>query len=514
MAYFNHAFCKSFLVSSVTSTPVATQDLAPGQIGAADGSWTAQPADGIAAAALSQNLLYLAQGSYMPKDKIGSHGGYQESVKTKGINPRYVTRLWTSVCQNAQASTVTINVDETCAPCGENFYLRVDVKGSPALRFLNHNAYAIGDSSGSAALNNNLPGICCVDGQDFLDPAVALAKAAAMLLEDPIITPFVRESATGGVPSTVGAGTSASGNFFGAPTTYSSVAVKSTSGGGTITGATVDVTAEAGVGATAVINVSTFNLGGFAVGDTIVVDGGDVGGTTTTDDITFTITALAFTGVTIQYGVAAPQYYTIEQVLDGTYTPSTDPVTDQVTAALTLEGAYVDTTFNDCSFDTRDHYEMEPVELFASILDETGDPCNQCGLVTRTEGIMAQTHGETVLREILLHERYLQSPYHQGAADSVRIREIEGFDAIKNAVNRNVLYKVYYIQHSIPRLNNPTGTFDNDQYVYQFFVPCLDETGATNPVIANMDAMFGRIEGLCQFYGNPISFDPLGIDQL
>ena len=37
--------------------------------------------------------------------------------------------------------------------------MRIDVKGSPALRFLNHNAYAIADSAN----------VCCVDGQEYID---------------------------------------------------------------------------------------------------------------------------------------------------------------------------------------------------------------------------------------------------------------------------------------------------------------------------------------------------------
>ena len=360
MAYFNHAFCKSFLVDSVVNlTGQTTSDLTAGQLGVVDGSWVGQNPAALSTTP-ANNLFYIAQGSFMPNDKIGTHGGYQESVKSKGINPRYVTRLWTSVCQDAQASTVTINVDETCAPCGDLFYLRVDVKGSPALRFLNHNAYAIGDSSGSAALNNNLPGICCVDGQEFLDPAVALAKAAGMLLEDPIITPFVREGQGATALSITSGGTGYSG-ATGVATT-----------GGTGSGLTVDTVDTAGVLTTVVINDPG---SGYTDGDVLTVTGG--GGNAT---VTVTVGAL---GITVTVG-GTPTVYSIEQILDGTYTPSTDPVTDQVTAALTLEGSYVDTKFNDCSFDTRDHYEMEPVQLFASILDETGDPCNECGSTTRT----------------------------------------------------------------------------------------------------------------------------------
>ena len=37
MAYFNHAFCKSFLVDSLAGGAVATQDLTAGQLGIAEG---------------------------------------------------------------------------------------------------------------------------------------------------------------------------------------------------------------------------------------------------------------------------------------------------------------------------------------------------------------------------------------------------------------------------------------------------------------------------------------------
>ena len=83
------------------------------------------------------------------------------------------------------------------------FILRVDVKGSPALRFLNHNAYSIGDSSGDAS-QGDVPGLCCVDDQEYLDPAVALAKAADMILKDPLISPFIKEPVAGGIDVTTG----------------------------------------------------------------------------------------------------------------------------------------------------------------------------------------------------------------------------------------------------------------------------------------------------------------------
>ncbi|TXG80085.1 MAG: hypothetical protein E6R13_08705 [Spirochaetes bacterium] len=402
MAYFNHAFGKAFVAKSVASTAKKTHELAPGEVGfVTDASWSVLTDPTTLTAG---NLLHFVQGSFHTKDSIGNnpgHGGYSESVKSKGINPRFISKLWSSDVATSTAATVKVSVGSKCAPCGQSLFLRLDVKGSPALRFLNHNAYAIGDSAGSAALGD-VPGICCIDGQEFLDPAVALAKAAAMLLEDAIIKPFVKEKTGGGIVVTVA----------GTPTTY-----------------------------------------------------------------------------------------TIAEILDGTYTPSTDPVADQVTASVEFEGAYVDTKFGNCSFDTRDHYELEPIQLFGSVLDETGNPCNDCGVVETTPGTMAQTSGETVLRDILLTENYMQSPFNQGNPDSARIREIEGSNDILNAIDRTALYKVYYIQHSIPRLNNATSMFDNDQYVYKIYVKSTDAA-----VIASLDALMGDLATLASNYGNPIAF--------
>lgn len=409
MAYFNHAFGKAFVVDGFAPATTKTSAFTPGQfevvqVDPLSKSWTSVEASAGNAITVGQ-LFYLVQGSFHTQDNIGNnpgHGGYSESVKSKGINARFVTRLWSSECVTATAATAEVCVGSTCAPCGSNLFLRLDVKGSPALRFLNHNAYAIGDSSGDAA-QGDVPGLCCIEGQEYLDPAVALAKAAKMLLADPIIAPFVQELAGGGMTVTVA----------GVPTTY-----------------------------------------------------------------------------------------TIAEVLDGTYTPSTDPVTDQVTACVAFQGAYVDTKFGNCSFDTRDFYEKEPVQLIASILDETGDPCNDCGVVTTTPGTMAQTLGETVLRDVLMTENYMQSPYNQGNPDSARIREIEGSNDILAAIDRNALYKAYYVQHSIPRLNNPTGVFDNDQYVYKIYVKCSE-----TETVALMDVLMDQIVTAAVASGNPITFE-------
>ena len=367
MAYFNHAFNKTFIADSTLATAgTATSALTAGQVALVDDSTWASVA--LPGAPVPGALGYIVQGSFYSKDTIGNnpgHGGYKESVKSKGINPRYITRLWQANCLTASQATASLSLAADCAPCGKTQFMRIDVKGSPALRFLNHNAYAIADSAN----------ICCIDGQEYIDPVLVLATMAQMALADPLIKPFVAEASGGGIVATV-----------------------------------------AGVATT----------------------------------------------------------YTIAQALDGTYTPSTDPVADQVSAAANFVGAYVDTVFGNCSFDTRDHFNAEPVEIIVSELDETGEVCNDCGVASRTPGSMQQTQGEEVVRDLIMSERYRQSPYNQGNADSARLREIEMSDELLAAVDRTATYKAYYIQHSVPRFNNPSGVFDNDQYVYKIYVKCSD----------------------------------------
>ena len=490
MAYFNHAFCKNFIAAAaVNANGTATSALTRGQLAIVDsGDWESLAAGSISGAT---GLLHIVQGSLRTNDNIGNnpgHGGYAESVKSKGINLKYISRLASSKVIPAANSLATLSVGSDCAPCGENFFVRVDVKGSPALRFLNHNAYAIGDSSGDAAANGgSLPAyLCCtVDGQTHVDPAVALAAAMQMVLADPITAPFIQESTANGVVGTVGAGTTAGALTAG---TYSGVAVTATSGSGSFTGAQLDIVVTA-TDASATIVAGSFALGGFAVGDTITVAGNTIGGATPADDMVFSVTALAAASMKVQDGAAAPSFYSVAEVLDSAiFTASTDPVGISRTAEITIEGAYVDTKFGNCSFDTRDFYEKEPVKVILSVLDETGNPCNDCGVSTSTPGQMPNTLGEKVLRDLILTDRYMQMPYNQGTADSARIREIEGSADTVDAVTRGALYKVYYLQHSVPRFNNPSGVFDNDQYLYQIYVKSDDAA-----TILTMDTLWGQI---------------------
>ena len=87
MAYFNHAFSKTFLVTTVeTADAQATSTLASQEVGVFDGAdWTSITSANLAAGTFTGPLLYFVAGSFHSQDKIGNnpgHGGYTESIFT------------------------------------------------------------------------------------------------------------------------------------------------------------------------------------------------------------------------------------------------------------------------------------------------------------------------------------------------------------------------------------------------------------------------------------------------
>jgi hypothetical protein len=134
-------------------------------------------------------------------------------------------------------------------------------------------------------------------------------------------------------------------------------------------------------------------------------------------------------------------------------------------AGLIFDGAYVDTKFGDCTFQISDFYEKEPVKLYLSEMDLNGDPCTFDGICVVHEclGLQVNGLGETVLRDLILSESYRQN----FLATDLRIREITQGNQIVSDINRSALYYRYYLQHNVPRFNNPTGVFDNDQYLLE-----------------------------------------------
>ena len=257
-------------------------------------------------------------------------------------------------------------ITNTCCKeflCGETYYLRLDVKGSPALRFLNHNAYATVDAYTG-----------CCDPADIapsvVDSTLVMISWAQGILNHPVIAPFIQPVVQ-----------AENGQLLYAPGT----------------------------------SAAFLAANGAITWDNYVSTGH----------------------------------------------------TNNACAGLILNGAYVDTRFGDCTFQISDFYEKEPVRLYASEVDLNGDPCTFSSIcvVTECAGLQVQGLGETVLRELVLSESYRQN----FLATDFRIREITQGNQIINAIDRSALYYRYVLIHNVPRFNNPTGVFDNDQYALTIF---------------------------------------------
>ena len=312
------------------------------------------------------SLFYFAQGSPYGSDTIGNNpvmGGYQETIKSKILNPRYTNFVGKMHSQAAVADAITLNAQYNCFPCGSLGMIRVDIKGSPALRFMDRNMYKVFSS-------NNM---CCTTGESYQDPTWVLANIADEIAGDDFwkqfVTPTLKTSTNTG--STFSAVTASAGSFV---TGYNSGSPLST--------------------------ITSANQG-----------------------------------------------------------------------QLILTAAFSSTTFGNCSFDPRDYHEMEPIIITnADVLDETGDVCVTCGTFAHTaNGAQAIGSGETVLRDVILSESYRQNHFPVGNKDASRMREIEQGDDLFTYVNRTSnAYNMYYVQHNVPRFNNPSGTFDNDQYMLKF----------------------------------------------
>lgn len=380
MAYFNHAYVKAAVVSSLEANKdVATSALAKGELGlidAADYQTVVFPTANDSAVPSEYLLVF---GNYNQTDTLGNNparGGYAESIKTKMIKPAYVTGLWKQDCITGTAQTIEIVVPDGCFKCDGSTaarnQLRIDLKGDAVLRFLNRFSYVTLDYRE-----------CCTTGTDVAG-ATVVAAWVTRINEDPLLNPFITATAA--------------------------------SGGST---------------------------------DNKLV--------------------------------------------------------------LTID--YTATFFDNCSYDTRDWHGIAPLKAIVSPVDDDGDACTNTCMTAAVSGVAvtdfgknaafaiatkSETTGNTVIKEIILEGRYRQDGgWNQGNKDSARMRDIQHGDALlgcgSGAVDRTAFYACYYLQHSVPRFNNPTGVFDNDQYLYKFYVPCNGGDGKANGDLAKMDFLWNSL---------------------
>lgn len=504
--YFSHAFKKSFLgkdasgnVSFLTSGTVKTNALTAGQIGMFNATTGLLAGTGTAAP------FILAQGSYYTNDKISpALGGYQESVKSKVINPKYVSRVFKTAYSAPQSQVISLGWD-TITPtvlnqhfqfeCGKTYRLRLDIKGSPALRFLDHNVYRVVDAF-SGCCTDDCSAVCT---GAIVDGASVLLQWKDQLLRTPLTSTFVQPQVIIRNASGVAEEVFSTDDVIAGRNTTSFVASTATSTALTVTSATGNPIAigmtVTGAGIPAATTI-TAQVSSSAPTGTL----GGAGVYTLSQATTATATGVAVTGTKAAYVAAA----------SGTLGAA-------VVAGLKLSMAYVDTKFGTCTFTPQDMFELAPLLAFASIQDETGNPCAIKPYANTSTGDFmkelvtpkqVQGTGESVVRDLILSGRYRQEAFPDSMnVNHLRMREIEGNPSVTN-FDKTQTFNTLNILHNVPRFNNPTSTFDNDQYLLTIYIPSGSQASALTTWVGAMLTAAGNgvtIEDYAQAFNGTVT---------
>ncbi len=470
--YFPHAFRKSFLVSSGTlASGVATTALTAGQIGmyapiSATNSTLATVAAGV-------TPFFVIQGSYYTNDRIGSHGGYRESMKSKLVNPRFISRVLRIPARAAQNQVVRVSANGTGLLSDETYRLRVDIKGSPALRYLSHQLYRTVDFW-SGCVNATNPAF-------RKDPVLALLAWRDQINTYPLFDQMVKArvykaaGAAAAATSVASITTTSCSITWGTIPAYAAIGQK-VSG----TGIPANAFITNIVTNTATVNYPTQLVAPTIAGTVSVSFWNDLYSEAVSGSVFIPGTTVVSDASVAASGNGAVVYTADADAASFTYANGNPHI------ELTL--GFVETTFGNCTFTPTDKYELEPLVGYASVVDESGDVCISAPFVANTAAIstanpylsshgieiqaiqQASGLGETLLRELILDGRYLQNAYPDSSrVDHLRMREIEA-DPMLAQVTRASLYEKVIVLHNVPRWSNPNGTFDNDQYALVFNV--------------------------------------------
>jgi hypothetical protein len=498
MAYFNHSFQKSFLATGATVSSFAVTKM-DGSIVSTSTNGGYVTTNGVPTYGLNQlkaaggetangyigifdpktNLtvtpteccnVYLAGSAIYSNDKIGPlTGGYQETNKSKMINPKYVSRYY-SVAPCAPQNNV-IHVGSTYWTAGGGTL--TGTVSTPGVGYGPNSTTAVGvgtvnvsgTGTGLELAITIAGGVPTVTG--IVNPGKGYAAGNAVTIVSPTGTPSTLAVYTVGTVtashSQVGCGitTNCCKEFFCGETYNLRVDIKG-SPALRFLNHNAYYTAAAYTGCCPADSIAP-----------VAVDSTEV--------------MIKWASALTNSPIVSPFLQIVVQSEKGQllYAPGTSATflaannaitwdnyvssvhVDGFCAGLIINGAYVDTKFGDCTFQLTDFYEVEPVRLYASEVDLNGDPCafETLCVVTECQGLQVQGLGETILRELTMSESYRQN----FLATDLRIREITQGNQIITSVNRSGLYYRYSILHSVPRFNNPSGTFDNDQYMLDIF---------------------------------------------
>lgn len=402
--------------------PNNMESLAPASVG----TWGSKP-------------FVIANSTFMKHDKVGKfHGGYQETNKSKKINPKFINKVWyvdpselknTELMIGEKLLNTPVNTTEWLYEgysdgqrrefkTGQTYYLKVDIKGDPASRFARHDLYRVLDANGGCETY-------CEDG------TVAPANTWDIyrqwidgLDKCEIFDGFILPVLVMEITTTEDETTTASLYYF--------------------------------------MNRKYFGQYGITEG---------------TDDTANSV-----------YDIEKFESV-MEDIFDANEADYSETAAGcgnvpKIKFNMALIGAYVDTKFGTCSFSRFDHYGVEPIQIYASEVQFNGETCDAERVSVRRNrpGIIGTGYGEEMIRDLILNESYRQNYY----SEDYRTREISGGNDVFDALNKDGKYGSFYILHSVPRHNNDTGIFDNDQYTVRIIYEMQGTSSATRDALVSL----------------------------
>lgn len=189
MPDFPYAYKKVFIISNNNLVTSGTSDQLPSNgYGFFDArTWEAIPYS--EATITDHPAVVFVAPSFHTTDKIGSHGGYKETLKSHTFKANQVVRFWRVSGRDARSQVVSLGWDfdnEDTAPrfvCGREYTLRIDLRGTPVLRALGVNAFR------QFTVHTG----CCADPSDPqpVDPVAVMVDFAKQINGDSILRQFV-----------------------------------------------------------------------------------------------------------------------------------------------------------------------------------------------------------------------------------------------------------------------------------------------------------------------------------
>lgn len=482
--YFKHAFRKSYVGTKATQASVAltsagvnnglltdagvhsvelSNTAAPYQLGVGTYGFfnkdTFVSVNNASSEVTTGKPLVLAGASLMTNDKIGPHhGGYLQSNKSKEINPRYINGFWKTVSSQAQQSVVhigntnynapTIAISNAGVGVSNGTFTALTTTGGTGTG-LTVNITVAGGVVTQAAIESYGTGYTTADVLTIPDQggfSAATQPEVTLTIVDQCSFEFL-----------CGENYALRIDLAGSPVlrllNHDAYRELTYYGGC----CPVDAIAPVAVDST----LAMIDWAKQIINDAFLKD--------FVRPIVYSETSRTPWFATAEEAVAAG--YASTQIWDNYVSPGH---VDGQLAGIRLAGAYVETKFGNCSFQVSDFYEREIVTINAALVNYGGDVCTFSDLCVTTEyaGFQGEGFGETILRDVVQDELYNQN----FVAEDMRIREITQGDDIIASINRNAQYTRYIILHSVPRFNNNTSAYDNQQYALNIYVPASSAT--------------------------------------